>query len=146
MMEKAASVLGEGARALVFSQEGYASKGTDVYEADHFSLLMKAWLSSPGVYVVNFVQVRGLWITCWSDYIDQAELTPEDGAAQLLKDAASVLVGNSTVAWERNYDARARSRAFDRIHFHYPKFIVFVREQHARAQAIVPRNPITGGT
>ena len=82
--------------------------------------------------------------TCWNDYIDQAQLAPEDGVAQLLKDAAAVLVGNSTVAWQQSYDARARSRAMDRVHAHYPAFRVFVRQQHARALATVAKDPITG--
>lgn len=83
-------------------------------------------------------------MTAWADYVDQAEYEAGDVTATMLKDAAAALVGNSVVAWERNYDAKARSRGVDRVVAHYPKFQEFVKRQHAHGLNQITRDPITG--
>lgn len=144
MMEAAAAYLGAGARGLVFSSKHYQQKGVEVYQDAYFSQKMQTWLTPPNRPSVWFNQVRSMWITAFSDYVAQATLTPEDGAAQLLREAAAALVGNSVDAWDRSYDSRAQGRAQERVNAHYSTFRTFVREQHAQRLATVPRNPING--
>lgn len=143
LVEGASAFLGEGARGVWFPPTNYSLYGTDVYGDAYFSHVIGKALSGEGPWVA-FLDVRSLWITAFSDYVARAELTPQDVTAAMLKEAAASLCGNSTKTWLRSYDVRAHRRGYQRVMAHYPAFKQFVKEQHAHAQATLPRNPITG--
>ncbi|GAB4823182.1 hypothetical protein N2152v2_010228, partial [Parachlorella kessleri] len=144
LMERAAAFLGPQARGLMFPQQNLRLFGVDSFEDSHFSQAMGSWLTPPGRPHVSFNQARSMWITLWSDYVDQAQLLPGDVTAQLLKECAAALVGNSSDTWKSSYDARARMRGCDRVHAHYPSFIEFAKQRHSSELATLARNPVTG--
>lgn len=140
MMERASKALHKSCMGLVFSAKHPKKQ---VYSEKYFTTLLKRELSPAGKQV-NYLDVRHKWVTIWADYVDQAELQGGDVTATMLKDAAAALVGNSVVAWERNYDAKSRSRGVDRVAAHYPCFRRFVKEQHAIDLGQISRDPTTG--
>jgi len=142
MIEGAAAYLGPNARGLFFPPTGYKTKGQELYSEDYMSSRVSKQLSKCG-RKCGANDARHLFGTMFSLYLGQATFTTEDLSSAYLRDAAAVMTGSSSVAWNRTYDANARVRGYRRVLHHYPSFKEFVVADFERVQATVGRNPIT---
>ena len=142
MIEGAAAYLGPNSRTIFFPLLGYQSRGQEVYSEDYMSSVVSKQLSKCGSKC-GANDARHLFGTMFSLYLGQATFTTEDLSSAYLRDAAAVMTGSSSVAWNRTYDANARVNGYRRVLHHYPSFKEFVVSDFQRVQATVGRNPIT---
>lgn len=143
LMEQAAAWLAPTSRCFFFPFSSQELYGRDSHTEHYFSITSTAILSGCGLSCC-YQDIRHLYGTLFSMYLGQATLTAEDVGIDHMRQAASSLMGTSTLAWDRTYDASARQRAHRRVVAHYPAFREFVRADMARQQVTAPRNPITG--
>lgn len=143
LLESAADFLGPTARGIFFPVLEYKSYGKDLYKDSYMSIIISNQLSKCG-YKVGANDVRHLFSTMFSLYLNQATFSPDDLSVTFLREAAAVMTGSSSRAWNNTYDANARVNGYKRVVHHYPAFKQFVLADFARQEATVERNPITG--
>lgn len=143
LMESASHFLAPACPSLFFSVSKWEQGGAAVYGEAYYSQVLSKAMVVDGLWV-NCLEVRRQFATLWTDYLAKAEFGPNDTTMVIMREGAAALMGNSSKVWDRNYDNKARERAYSRIIAHYPKFKEFVAEGHANELAMVPRNPITG--